>query len=246
MGDISEIRGLLVVGTFLAVSVLLIVWIPSDFYAAAKQRTIEPPDYFEASDVVHMNYTYMINITSNDFSDWWGKQEFGHDMYFRAYKVGSKYYMWNEHGYTFFGVYTGGHKQDWINDEGLPSHNQYHELSEDAIEEDWDDEKNLASYTVKCKHFYMKADIAYNTTLYSNVHDAWAAHDLHLLFGIDWDQRGTTWDAWSLIAGVLFFKLPAINVYVNALIAIPLWIAVGYIAFILVLRTLGALFGGGA
>lgn len=252
MGDISEIRGLLVGGSFLAITVLLITWIPPEFYATQGQRTIKPPDYFESSEVIVMNYTYLMNITSGHFEDWWGKEEFGYDMLFEASTSGTYYidgeiysghWMLNRHGYTFWGMWTGGHKQEWINDEGI---SRGKVLEDGEIESDWDDQKNLASYTVKCKHFYMLADIGYNTTAYSSVSDAWDDDDLRVLFGINWDQRGTTWDAWSLIAGILFFKLPQIHPYINAMIAIPLWIAVAYISFILVLRAIGAIFGGGA
>ncbi|MDH7607708.1 MAG: hypothetical protein QHH12_08165 [Candidatus Bathyarchaeota archaeon] len=244
MGDISEIRGLVVVGTFLSCLFLLIAFMPQEFFVTAgEERKVEVPKYFESSDLTHWNFTYVMNITFDpygDFEHFWGKREFGHDMLFRANKHIDL--IWNDHGYTFLGIWTGGHKQDWINNVGV---NRGDTLSISEIEADWNHEENLARYTVRCQHFYMRADFAYPAQ-YSSVSEAFEAEDLHVMFGINWDQRGTSWDAWSLVAAILFFRMPEINPYINAIIAIPIWIAVAYISFILVLRAIGAVFGGGA
>jgi len=243
MGDISEMRGLIVVGSFLAVTLLMINWIPSEFQQVGDMgRTITAPSYFESSELINWNVTYTMSITSDSYSKHWGKSEFGHDMMFRAEKLATYNMLWNEHGYTFLGFWTGGHKQEWINDDGITRGTT---LTNGEIDLDWNTQNNLSSYILKCAHFYMMADVGYNTTLYSNSKDAWDNHDLHVLFGIEWSQRGTTWDAWSLMANLLFFQLPEINIFINALIAIPIWVCVGYLSFIFVLRTLGAIFGGG-
>lgn len=245
MGDISEMRGLIVVGSFLAVSLLLISWIPPEFYEAGDMgRTITPPSYFDSSNLIQWNTTYVMNITSNDFYDSWGKEEFGHHMSFHAWKptIGA-YRMANIHYFFFWFFPHGHHKMEWISAEGI---NRNSDLYENEIQEDWDNEKKLASYTVKCTHFYCRADIAYNTSLYESVHDAWASHDLHVIWGIEWNQMGTTYDAWSLISSILFFRpIEEIPDTISALIAIPVYIASAYIAFILVLRAIGAIFGGG-
>jgi len=245
MGDISELRGLIVIGTFLAVTLLLIGWMPSEFWVAGEQgRTIQVPDYFESSDLIHWNNTYIMNITSNDFWDFWGKEEFGHNMKFHAWKpVIGDYRMANIHYFTFFGIPYGDHKMKWINEDGI---SRECDLYEDEIEEDWDTEKELASYTVKCEHFYCRADIAYNTSAYESVHDAWASHDLHLFWGIDWDQQATSYDAWSLISSVLFWRpIAGIPLWIMQILSIPIYIASAYIAYILILRAIGAIFGGG-
>ena len=245
MGDISEIRGLIVIGTFLSVTLLLIGWMPYQFWVAGEEgRTIEVPEYFDSSDLIHWNSTYMMNITSNDFVDFWGKEQFGHHMKYHAWKpVIGDYRMANIHYFYFWFLEHGHHKMEWINAEGI---NRNCDLYEDEIQEDWDNNKNLASYTVKCSHFYCRADITYNTSIYESVHDAWASHDLHVIWGIEWDQMGTSYDAWALISSVLFFRpIAEIPFYISALIAIPVWIASAYIAYIPVLRAIGAVFGGG-
>jgi len=243
MGDISEIRGLVVIGTFLTIVFLIIGWISSAFYTLEEGRLLGVSEFFESSELVHWNATYTISIADEIYGEYWGKEEFGHDMYFFAFGAYGEYYMENTHGYRFWGEWTGGHRMNWINEQGI---NRGLRLFAEEIEKDWDPEKKLASYIVKCKHFYIRADIGYNTSLYSTLTEAWDAKDLHVLFGINWEQRGTTWDAWSLIANIWFFRGLDVNPYVNALIAIPIWIAIAYLSFILVLRALGAFFGGGA
>jgi len=244
LGDISEFRGLIVIGTFLAVSLLLMGWIPYEFWVAGEQgRTIEPPEYFESSNLIQWNTTYIMNVTHSYFETW-GKEEFGQYMRFHAWKPAIGDYRISNQHYSKWWIFAYGyHLMNWINSEGV---NRGELLYADEIDEDWNTQTNLASYKVECSHFYCMADIAYNTTLYDNVHDALDADDLKVLWGIEWDQMGTSYDAWSLISSVLFFRpISGIPSYVSALIAIPIWIASAYIAYILILRAIGAVFGGG-
>jgi len=244
LGDISEFRGLIVIGTFLAVSLLLMGWIPYEFWVAGEQgRTIEPPEYFESSNLIQWNTTYIMNVTHSYFETW-GKEEFGQYMRFHAWKpaVGD-YRMNNVHLEKWWVFEWGQHKMNWINDKGI---SRGGDLYEDEIEQDWNSDSELASYKVECSHFYCMADISYNTTTYESVYDAWSNSDLHILWGIEWDQMGTSYDAWSLISSVLFFRpITGIPYYISAILGIPIWIASAYIAFILILRAIGAVFGGG-
>lgn len=236
-------RGLIVVGSFLAIALLLIGFIPAEFYTSAESRTIEPPPYFESSELINWNFTYIMNITSDSFSKFWGKSEFGHDMNFRAEKLATYNVMWNIHGYTFLGFWTGGHGMEWWNENGI---NRGKFLKSNVIEEDWNANKSLASYTVRCAHFYMQADIGYNTTAYSSVKAAWNNHDLHIMFGIEWSERGVTWNSWSLISSILFFQpIAGVPYVLSALLAVPIWMCVAYMSFIFALRIVGSVFGGG-
>lgn len=233
MGDISELRGLLVVGSFLAITVLLIAWIPSEFYVAGQTRTLNIPPEFDAIDLVNYAATHNFTLDDDVWEDW-GKPTFGHDMTFLA----SYYDMANIHSYGFFEA----HKMHWFNKNGVDRGDV---LDIDEINADWDSGVNMASYKVQCNHFYMYAFISYNTS-YPSLKVAWDDAKAYILFAIDFAQKGSAWSAWSLITGILFFKLPFIDPYTNAMIAIPLWIAMAYIAYILVLRAIGAIFGGGA
>jgi hypothetical protein len=245
MGDISELRGLIIIGTFLAVTMLLIGWMPYDFWVAGEQgRTVNVPDYFEGSALVRFNNTYSIDIDKAVKQDYWGKTQFGHHMYFEARK--GELEMWNCHVYDFYGLfYYGNHYQTWRNVDGI-SRGQI--LTAEEIDLDRNIQGGISSsdYEVSCGHFKMGASIVYNASTYDNCTSAWNALDLKIGFGIDWDQMGTTYDAWSLITSILFWRpIAGIPLWIMQLISIPIWIASAYIAYILVLRAIGAVFGGG-
>lgn len=237
MGDISELNVLVVVATFLSVTVLLIGWIPAQFYTSdATYLVVNVPDVFDSIDIV--NYAQTENFTVGDgFSESWGKDTFGHDM---QLVVSETYGIYNTHFYGW--LLFSYHQMEWVNDHGV---NRGSFLEFDLIIEDHD-ANNLSAYRVECEHFYMQAWIGYNTSDYGSFYEAIDNDEGRILFAIDFDQTASTWSAWSIISGILRFDLPDVNPYLNALIAIPIWISIAYVSFILVLRALGALFGGGA
>lgn len=238
MGDISELRGIVVVGTFLTVAILLIAWIPTEFYVSSETYLqVEPPSVFDAIDIVQYAETH--NFTLYDgFAESWGKADFGHDMRIVA---SATYGIYNTHFWGF--ALWNFHQMDWINRDGI-NRNQFLSLAE--IEADFDSDTNTSEYKVECDHFYMYAWFSYNTTTYSGFTDAFNNNEGLVLFAIDFDQVGTTWNAWSLVSGLLLFDLPNINFYMTALLSVPLWLAIAYITAIILMRILGALFGGGA
>lgn len=237
MGDTSELRVLVVVATFLTGTILLIGWIPSEFYVSDETYLqVNPPSVFDGVDLV--NYATTENFTIYDgFAESWGKENFGHDM---RLIVSETYGIYNTHFYGWF--LWSFHQMEWFNDNGV-SRTTF--LSFSDIVEDHDT-NNLSHYKVECSHFYMEAWVGYNTTAYGSFQEAIDNNDANILFAIDFDQVGTTWSAWSIISGILRFDLPNVNPYLNAIIAIPIWVSIAYVSFILILRALGAIFGGGA
>ena len=105
---------------------------------------------------------------------------------------------------------------------------------------------NGLEYTVSTPDTGFDVLFSYNQTLYSDVIDAWDNDAVYVLCGIHFDQAQTGYNAWDIIAQVLFFQMPDVHWFINALLAVPFWLGVAYIAFILALRAIGAVFGGGA
>jgi hypothetical protein len=87
--------------------------------------------------------------------------------------------------------------------------------------------------------------LSYNTTKYSNVTAAWQGNELYGLVGASWDQAQTSYNAWDLIGGLLFYKMPDVDYTIDLLMKIPIWSCIAYVAYILILRAIGAVFGGG-
>ena len=253
MGDISEFRGLIFAGTFLLILVFIITLIPSGFTVVYNTSDHMPtvPDYLEGSSVVAWNQSYNITWQYLDkktgygittYYHEWGKTEFGHDMYFLMLNQ-SSYSLANEHGHYILGLWFPWHKQEWINEDGI---NRGTNLYIDELEKDMNN-RTFAEYKLQCEDFFMECAVGYDSASYPVLEDAWNNDGMDVVFGIEWDQMGTTHDAFSLVSQLLSVE-PVLtgNIWIDYLIKIPLMIALVYIAYILVLRAIGALFGGGA
>ena len=250
MGDISEYGGLIFIGTFIILLSVLLISVPADLFIASVDAPTIDYSEFDPHGLVAYNTTYEMaqaDIPIGAYGKYyldWGKSLFGHDMRM-WYQTSPTKKIWNEHAYTFLGLYTGGHRMDWKNEAGF-NRGEYLELTE--LELDYSNTTGGGIYKIECIHFFMKCFVTYNASAYDSPTLAFDDKGLYFIFGIDWDQKGTSYDAWSLITGVLFFSLPGdlgANIWVYALVSIPLWMAALYMAFIFVLRILGAIFGGG-
>jgi len=251
MGDISELRGLIVVGTFITALILLVIWIPSGFLIASPtERQIEPPDYFEAIDLEYFsdNWNQTLDDSGNHWAigsiDYWDYDFTLGGYYFRlrdTENAGNPYRIWLYHYDMFWIFIINIHECEWINNEGL-SRGDY--LTPTILDLDYT-EGNI-KYSLKCDHMTMMGFFGFNETTYSSPSEAWENDDLRVLFAIEFDQVNTSINAWSIIAGVLFFGLPNVHWIIDTLIHIPIWLAEIYITYILILRAIGAIFGGGA
>ena len=249
MGDISEMRGLIVTMSFLGCLIFLIAIFPPQFYAVEYEgREIEVPEYFEGLDIQHYAETWIYRMNETDgfeFQDYWyivdvdiGNHDFDF-WYAQANKTELKCLL--RHHWAEWIILIHHHDLEWINREGK---NRGENLEVIELNEDYQNQQ--ASYKVECNHFYARAYFGYNETIYSNVTHAWNQHDLHIFIGIDFDQTTTSYNAWALIGMLLFWQLPDMHWVVNILISIPFWACIAYLSYILILRTIGAIFGGGA
>lgn len=254
MGDISELRGLLVIVGFLASLVLLISLIPTGFFAYTFEgRTIIVEDYFEAIDLQSFvdTWTYTLNETGGELvfgfdvyevpvetaGEWLG----GHDisLFYRVANASNPEVLTLTHFWAEF-IFGQQHDLEWKNFQGISRG-----TSLEGTELDADYSEETIDYTSLCSHFQVKVFFGFNETTYSSPTEAWNHHGLSILIGINFDQVSTGSDAWGIISMLLFFQMPEISVFLNAIIAIPLWIGILYITYILILRAIGAVFGGG-
>lgn len=252
MGDISEMRGIIIVGSFIGVFVIIASLIPSGFFFYDYEgKTIEPPPCFEAIDLQSYaeTWTYTMNETGGtDRGVYYevGVDTGGHDFNFEYRKANaSTLYVRMRHWFANW-IFPTQHTMEWINKRGITQSEWVAgHWSLYATELDEDYANDYLPYTVQCWHFHVDVHFGYNETLYSSPSDAWNSNALNILIGIEFDQQGTSMNAWHLIALILFFQMPDIHWVVNAIIAVPIWIAVAYLSFILILRAIGAVFGGG-
>lgn len=259
MGDISELRGLIVVVTFLGVTGLLIAWMPSQLYAGGEYHEVYVPEVFEGMDIY--NFVDTANTPMNETQGWtypldtsWyicepdddgeGDPEIGGRNVNMWYKKANEsgLAVKHEHLYGAF-IFTFSHFMKHYDRNGIDrgTHLEVAEIQDNS------EDNQTSRFKVQCRHFHMTAIFNFNYTKWGNFTNAWNHNELYVFHGIDFDQSSTGYNAWDLIAKLLFFQMPAgIPFYINAILAIPIWVATAYIVVILVYRTIGAVFGGGA
>lgn len=258
MGDISEMRGLVVIGSFIGLTVLLSALIPSQFFASTYEgRTIETPTYFEAIDLTSyastLNYTFSDSDTSGQTVNY-GVIYWIKDLTVGGHELSVRFIDFNNtptarediyiyHFWWWWIFQTGSHQPDWINKNGVNYGGGIY-LSE--LDGDYAGNTDDLRYTLQCDHFNINVFFGFNTTRWATPSDAYNHEELAILFGVEWSQVNTSINAWDLVAMILFFGLPDVHWVIDAIIHIPIWIAEAYLAFILILRAIGAIFGGGA
>jgi len=254
MGDISEMRGLIVCGTFLGVFVLLLMWMPPELFTAGNYRQVVVEDVFEGVDVFAFadtdswclnetggweypldNTMYVRNVDDGD--GYIG----GHDVLF-FYRDANETPLetWTHHLYGGF-LITLVHDMNYYDTNGI---DQGQQLTVAEIEANSDDNVTSKFY-LKCSHFTMVQIYGYNGTTFNSFTHAWNNWGLYSFWGVDFEHVSTSYNAFDLVGKLLFWQLPSVNVYINALISIPMWICIEYLLFIFILRVIGAVFGGG-
>lgn len=246
MGDISELRGLIVAGTFITIAVLLISFIPSEFYVSSEDtKQITAPTYFEAIDIQNFADTHnftLTNYTDNtgyvDLGGWRFRQTwaFGGSAPTRIMEIARFDSFWI---FTWFVEWGSFYREGFEIGRTLGVARLDSDYASDGL--GGLEYVNKFGETTQFFVFF-----AFNETTYSTPQDAWEQSELYEFWGMNFDQANTGYSAWDLIAMLLFFNLPTVHVFLNALLAVPLWIAIVYLSYILILRAIGAVFGGGA
>lgn len=252
MGDISETRLLVTIGTYLGVAVIIIGLIPYQFLVPDYEgATIEvPEDYWAAISLekyaTTWNYTLDgIDVDFFQFGNYGKQKELGGNTFIFIYaeangSIGLPIF-WVVHVDFWWIFITGQHDMNIVNIGGISRG-----ISLDRDELDADYSADILKYIISCDHTQLDCFFAFDTDLYSTPSEAFDHEALSMLIGITWDQVQTSQSAWDIIAMLLFFQLPEIHWFINAILAIPIWLGIAYLSYILILRTIGAIFGGGA
>jgi len=240
MGDISELRGLVTIVTFLGITFLLISLIPPQFYTATSGREISIPEIFDAIDIYQFAETKVLQTNETGGTVWIVDNSYyrvdidigNHDvdLYYKRPNYSSKN-VWILHRYTEWIIFPVIHRLDWINSQGESRGDNLAlaSLNLDAVD-------GVAKYQARCWHFTLFTQIGYNTTTYSSVEMAWNAGNLYFFFGINFNDVGTAFNVWNLIGMLLFFQLPDTHPIINAIIAIPIWVSVAYLIYVLIIK----------
>lgn len=248
----NEIRLLqLVLMTVFCVSAFLINGIPVQFYSAS-EPTGHVPTYFDAADLQSFASTVNFTMDKSDpllygwyihsftVSGWELRLQYritGTDTY--GVRVQHAEYWWifltGYHDMTIYDLDTGAQI----------SQGDYHILTINNMIAHYDKNATLLKLKCQCPHAKISMYMAFNTTKYDDIGDAFVDGGLSVMVGVGFDQINTSMNVWSIFSSLFFFHLPMIHPIINTFLTFGLWIAFAYIAGILVLRVIGAVFGGG-
>ena len=242
-GDTSgEIKGLIIVITFLSTFFIITAMIPPQFlYSGVEGRTVETPEYFESVDIYSFAETYNFTVKKEDY-------------FTESFSLGG----WNVRFYCkyndkrmYVNIYDSWwilewnfRSLDWYDMNGVkvsepaPSPYTYHFLSFENLDKNYDNKTKTCRFTVKNHEVTFVVYFGFNTTKYSKPTEALENSDLRCLFCINFDKINTTFNAWNLIGAILFFQMPDVHPAINALIAIPLWILIAYLIYVLILKAI--------
>jgi len=233
----QELKSLVLVVSFLGLFAVWVTMIPSGFYASEYEgRELTVPDYFEGIDIQTFSQTSNFTI---DFS---GSQVFdeyfdlgGWHMYFQGYKYGldylkaAHYASWWIFGWDY-------HYADWcLTTSGA---NYGTELTFTDLDNIWDGQTNMIAFNCRTDQTQWRVYFGWNTTTYAKPSDAIAANEMEVLYGIGFDKVNTSINAWNIVGSLLFFQMPDVHPLINLVIAIPIWAAIGYLVYVLILKAI--------
>lgn len=241
--EAPPIKTLLVVLCMLGIFGILVGTIPSEFITEAQEyRAQDIPSEFDLVDTLQFantyNFTndYPTKIFSKDFGGYslrWTSLYGAWDGYFQVAFV---HYDWE---FPIFGWLMGSHYVEWMGRKTGLNHGT--KLGSNDVELEWNDETNSSDFTAKCRHFNMYVFWSYNLTAYATMEDAYLDDNLYVLWAIEWDELGTGLNAFNLISMILFFQLPDIHPILNMIIALPLWVCIGWLTFAFIMAVIKSL-----
>ena len=245
MGDLAELRGIILVMTFLSCFFIITSAIPGQLIVSTQglRKDVDIPDFIEAKEIIQLNYSAVESIHSSEYDLEVGgaysldRKIGGHDLHF-GWDVNEQYIL--IHHVEYWWIFkTGQHKMKWYhNGVEIPQVDSPFEgmVFLDKIRGYFDD--GTAKFRVQCQHFGMDLILAYNTTAYSSFTEAFTNNDFYFITGFRIDDLNTKLSAWDLVGRLLFFQTPEIHPVLNMIIAIPIWTCIAYLIYVLVLKAI--------
>lgn len=147
----------------------------------------------------------------------------------------------NSHDLTYYDNTTGGfdfNLDSWINGEV--------QLSWDEVNYYQTVGNNYSYVKSRCPHGYLfHIYVQYNETAYPNLQAAWDDYNVYVAIGQGYSDTFAKMDAWSVIGLLLSFQAPQVfgvsevwSMVLNLIIAMPIWTAIAYIFYRLILMAI--------
>jgi hypothetical protein len=233
--------------SFLSTFFILVATIPPGLVPSTQEgRIVSVPEYFEGIDLQYFAQTYCVNLTNPT-----GVESYEFDF------GGKHMEVWDSAGDKWIGIFTESHwwvfkwEQDsfhWRDKDGVDR--SVRSVYWYAQQINWfmsyqvlDDAyasfgKDGLKWNLKNDHAEMTVYVGWNQTKYAKPSDALNGGELSLLLCMNFDQINTTFNAWNIIGSILFFQMPNVHPALNALIAIPIWVMIAWLIYILILKAI--------
>jgi len=80
--------------------------------------------------------------------------------------------------------------------------------------------------------------------MYASHFDAFDNEALTMSVGVEWELEKTTYNAWDLIAMLLFYNFPETHWMINAILKVPIWVCIAYLSYVLIIKVIPLIAGG--
>ena len=254
MGDISEMRAVIVILAFVVFTVTLVGLMvsesPSMFMGIAQGSSGTGTDQTTSpSSLLAWNSTYILNITGT----------FEYEFHVGGWNV--RVEKWDNHWSTD-GFFMETYDAWWIFNWNFDQFKWFKEGTDVSIfaeippaPSQWRipisrldlDFANGKSLTYQAKNTKTQWDISFNfnSSKFAKPSDALYGNEMYMFFELDFNDRSTSINALSFIGGIFTFSLPGLPFIPNLILWLMIFPAAMYLVFIFVLRIIGAVFGGG-
>jgi hypothetical protein len=260
MGDISEMRAIVVVFSFVAVGIFLISLMVSEspgLFIGPTQigEQAGPNSVSIPTDLLSWNSSLTVNLTgpageySFTLAGWNYRIDAFTLMYNRIamstyatwwiFQWDFDYFKWYKDGVLV--SYPGTYYPPYYQTQTYPGDFVF---PIQQLDTDFYNNETL-SYEAKNGKTATTVFFSYNSTTYSIPSLAYEAGALSLTFLVDFDDRNTSINVLNFIGAIFSFSMPGIDSRLLFILMLPIIAATAYLVFIFVLRIAGAIFGGG-
>ena len=248
-GNIAELRPLIFIAAFVGLSVALVGWMvmesPTLFLGANAGSSSTGDSSQSPLDLMAWNETYVLNVTDTFEYTF---QVGGWNVRVEKWTSTKSFYM---ETYAYWSIFNWNfdafrwHKDgvDVTHDYPYPTPSSQR-LDITQLDSDFAEGKGLG-YKAKNSRTEFSVTFVFNTTEYDTPTDAYDGNHMHMIFNVDFDDRNTSINAVSFIAGLFTFSVPGVPTYVSVIIWLMMFPPLAYLTFIFVLKIVGAVFGGG-
>lgn len=247
-GGLSNVfNPILVVVTFLGIFVLLIgVMIaesPTLFIDQPEEsyRHVEVPAQFESIDLLYYAETYNNSVPADSILSF----ELGGWHFEMLGTLKSSDLVQMRRGEQWGFIAWGWHPLKYRDSSGVDVSYFLYDIEPclkcEMIDFNYHPSKNSSKFYVYDDAMQIVLFFSYDRDTYDNCSDAWDNDALTFLACIEFDQQKTGMNVWSIMAMLLFFKLPNTHLLINMVLGIPLWVGIAVLIAVVIFEVIQSL-----